>query len=321
MKSSRLVIAAVIAATQLFVNQPVARAGETAASSPSEATPVPEKAPPLPLHTIEGVGGLVITPVAYLVDPGPEGTWFGRPSFSATYVSAHQQNVSSFDVTETLFRRVELGFAASRFGLGDLPTAVEKAVGADIGRSDVWLYNLNARVLALPENSFNLPTPSVTLGVQGKINDGIGTIDHNTGGALTKIGLRHTASADFVGTATKMFPNVIAGHPFLISAGLRLSEADQLGYVGFGDTYRPSFEGNAAYAVLPWAWLAFEYRQKRNPYGHIGDLVRPEQDWFTTGVAFILNNHTTATAGYGHLGNVLNRVEDYGWALSAKYEF
>jgi hypothetical protein len=82
-----------------------------------------------------------------------------------------------------------------------------------------------------------------------------------------------------------------------------------------------STEGNAAFMVFPWAWVAFEYRQKRNPYGHIDDLVRAEQDWFTAGVAFILNNHATATAGYGHFGNVLNRVENYGWALSAKYEF
>jgi len=69
-----------------------------------------------------------------------------------------------------------------------------------------------------------------------------------------------------------------------------------------------------------WAWLAFEHREKRIPYGHIGDLVRAEEDCFTAGVAFILNNHTTATTGYGHFGNVLNRVENYGWTLSAKYE-
>ena len=281
-----------------------------------------EKAPPLPLHTIDGVGGVVITPIAYLVNPGPEKTVLGLPSISATVVGAGQKNVESFVITETLWRRVELGYAASRFGLGDLPTKVEKATSGavDIGRSDVWLHNFNIRALALPEGSFNLPLPALTLGTQVKVNDGIQQINNRLGGALTSIDYRHDYGADFVATASKMFAKGF-GRPLILSAGLRLSASDQLGYVGFGDAYRPSFELNAVYLATDHLGLAFEYRQKRGTYGSIGSLVRKEDDWWTLGAAYVLNNHTTVTAGYGHFGNVLNTRENLGWALSAKYEF
>ena len=285
-----------------------------------EAKTQPEKGPPLPLHTIDGVGGVVITPIAYLVNPGPEKHVFGLPSVSGTFVGAGQKNVESFVITETLWRRLELGYSASRFGLGTLPTQVQAATTVDIGRSDVWLHTFNARVLAVPENSFNLPIPALTLGVQGKFNDGINEINNRLGGALSGIGLRHNAGVDFVGTASKLFAKGF-GRPLILSAGLRVSEADQLGYVGFGDTYRPSFEVNAAYQAFDRVWLAFEYRQKRNAFSNIGSLVRKEDDWFTVGAAYVFNNHSSATLGYGRFGNVLNTREDLGWALSAKYEF
>lgn len=35
------------------------------------AEPAPGDGPPLPVHTIEGGGGAAITPIAYLVNPGP----------------------------------------------------------------------------------------------------------------------------------------------------------------------------------------------------------------------------------------------------------
>ncbi len=309
------IIAAV--ATLLLLQQPPARAADAAQTA---APAQPQKAPPLPLHTIDGVGGVVITPIAYLVNPGPEKQVFGLPSISGAFVGAGKKDIESFVITETLWRRVELGYSASRFGLGSLPTDVQKATGIDIGRTDVWLHNFNARVLALPENSFNFPTPALTIGTQVKYNDGITQIDHALGGALSGIGLRHDLGADFVATATKSFPKVI-GRPLILSASLRVSAADQLGYVGFSNSYRPSVEGNAVYLITDRIALAGEYRQKRDPYGQIGNLVRHETDWWTLGVAYVLNNHSTVTVGYGHFGNVLNTAENTGFAVSAKYEF
>jgi hypothetical protein len=317
-KKISLLSAAFVASLHLL-NLPVAAfAGEN--SKEVTVAPPEEKAPPLPLHTIEGVGGLVITPVAYLVNPGAKGTILGLPSFSTTYVKANQKNIEAFGVSETLFGRLELSYSPSRFGLGTLGNSIHSATGIQLNRSDVFLHNFNARALLLPENSFGLSfLPAVTAGAQFKINDGIASINDQLGRALSSIGYEHKNGVDFTLTATKAFPNVF-NRTLLISTGLRVSKASQLGYVGFGDTYRPTFEGNIAYSLTPRLWLAGEYRQKANPYDRIGNLVRPERSWWTTGLAFIVNNHATVTAGYGHFGNVLDTYENKGFALQVKYE-
>ena len=45
------------------------------------AAPAAQKGPPLPFHVIEGYGGGGITPIAYLVNPGPEGCFWGKPAW------------------------------------------------------------------------------------------------------------------------------------------------------------------------------------------------------------------------------------------------
>ena len=278
------------------------------------------KGPPLPLHTIEGTGGVVITPLAYLVNPGPKNSIFGEPAASFTYVGAGEKNIQALGLTETLFGRIELGYGLSRFGLGSLPDAVHQATGINIGRSDVYLHSLNARFLLVEENSYNLPLPAITAGVQYKINEGIGTINNNLGGLLTKKGLGHTSGEDYTLTASKTFGNVL-GRPLIVTAGLRESKAAQIGYLGFGNDYNPSFEGNVVYLITDWLALAYEVRQKINDYQNVGTLVQKEDSWQTVGLGFVINKHLTATVGWGHFGRVLDTVEDAGYAVSLKYEF
>lgn len=325
MKTTTLLWSAV-AAAQLLALPLAAQAGDgTSSKETKKVEATAEKAPPLPLHTIEGVGGIVITPVAYLVNPGPKDTTFGLPSISATYVSAGKKNVESAAITETLFGRVELGYGASRFGIGSLTGDVKNLTAIDIGDS-VLVHNFNARVLAIPEGSYDLPLPAVTVGAAYKYNDGISGINQRLGGALTGIGYKRDDGVDFTLTATKAFPKVF-GRPLLLTAGLRLSEASQLGYLGFGDKYRPTFEGNVAYGITDWLWLAGEFRGKANPYRQIanpvkgGNLIDREDNWWTVGTAFVLNPHATVTVGWGHFGPVLNTTENKALAVQAKYEF
>jgi len=306
-----------IAALQILGLPLAVQAGEDGKATQPAATT--EKAAPLPLHTIEGVGGLVITPVAYLVNPGPAGTTFGLPATSVTYVNAGTKNVETAAITETLFGRVELGYAASRFGVGNLVNDVKDATSIDIN-DHVTVHNFNARVLALPENSFDLPVPAVTVGAAYKYNDGISDINNQLHGALSSIGYKRDDGVDFTLTATKAFPKVF-GRPLLVTAGLRLSEAEQLGYLGFGDKYRATFEGNVAYGITNWLWLASEFRGKANAYQQIPGLVQREDNWWTVGAAFIINPHATITVGWGHFGPLLNTDENKGVAVQAKYEF
>ncbi len=114
--------------------------------------------------------------------------------------------------------------------------------------------------------------------------------------------------------------------PVIFTAGLRLSEAADLGFLGFGDTYRATFEGNVAW--LPWdkVLVAYEFRQNADPYGKIangvgGYLIGEENNWNAFDLALIVNKHSTLVAGWALLGNLANAEANNTWFLQYKYEF
>jgi hypothetical protein len=84
--------------------------GRLAAQDTNAAAAKPEKPPPLPLHQIEGNGGIFSTLSAYLVNPPRDGEPVGRPAVGFSYVNlGHGQNLEAFTLTETPWKRLELG--------------------------------------------------------------------------------------------------------------------------------------------------------------------------------------------------------------------
>jgi hypothetical protein len=303
---------------------PAAAPAPTAPTPTAEAAPATsaEKAPPLPFMTIEGVGGGAITPMAYLVNPGDECHFFGKPSAALSAINAGAKNLDAIAVCETLSQRVEIGYAAERLGLGTLPTAIQGATGVDIGTDDVWLHNFDVRGLLVKENTCfgGFQMPAITAGVDVKYNGDIDDINTSLGGALTKIGYHNAAGVDYTLTATKTFPELF-GRPVIASAGLRLSEAADLGFLGFGDTYHATFEGNVACLLTDHILIAYEFRQKTDPYGVIPGLIGTETSWNAIDLALILNKHTTLVAGWAALGVLANTTENGAWYLQLKHEF
>jgi hypothetical protein len=292
------------------------------APAPKEEPP-PAEAPPLPFHTIEGYGGGAITPMAYLVNPGKPGTVFGLPSASFSNVMMGSKNLQALAVTETLFGRIELGYALDRLGLGSLPSDIKDATGADIETHHLFLHNFNVRGLLVEENQFGLPfIPALTGGVHFKVNDGISDINDRLGGALNTIGYERSNGVDFTLTASKTIcGDFTLKRPLIVSAGLRNSSAAQLGLLGFGDDRQFTFEGNVAYLPTDWLLVAYEFRQKANPYDRIPGLVGDEDNWNAIDVSWIINSHATLVAGWGAFGNIANTNEDGAWWLQFKYEF
>ena len=281
----------------------------------------PTSGPPLPVHTTEGYGGGAITPTAYLVNPGPKGQVFGLPSISGTFVGIGQgKNVETFAVTETLFDRVELGYGASRFGIGDVKDDIKRVTGVGV-RDDVWLYNFNLRGLIVEENSGGQSwVPAITAGFHYKINDGIDEIDKSLGGAFKNIGMTHTDGYDFTLTASKTIAKVF-GRPLIISAGGRNSSAAWEGYLGFGDKRSFTFEGNVIYVPLDWLAVGYEYRGKTDPYSQIPGLVEGENDLQTVDVVFMPNKRLSIALVYGAFGKVLNHNDNAVGAVQVKWLF
>jgi hypothetical protein len=304
---------------------PAAASVAIPAAAPAADPPPDEKGPPLPFIDIEGVGGGAITPMAYLVNPGDDCHFFGKPSVAMDAINAGQKNLEMIAVTDTLDQRVEIGYSAERLGLGTLPGAIQTATGIDIGTDDVWLHSFDARALLVKEDKDGILgdwTPAVTAGVEVKYNGDIDSINTKLlgVGGLTAIGYRNAAGVDYTLTATKTFPKFF-GRPVIATAGLRLSEAADIGFLGFGDTYHATFEGNVACLVTDKILVAYEFRQKTDPYGTIPGLIGTESNWHAIDLAYIFDKHTTFVAGWGALGVLADTTENGAWYFQMKHEF
>jgi hypothetical protein len=310
-----------------------AEADDTAAQQ-AAAAPAPEKGPPLPFITIEGAGGGAFTPMAYLVNPAGECDVWGKPSVAFDYIGLGRKNLDALMVTENLLGRVEFGFAADRLGLGTLPTDINNTFNDPnlIDNSDVWLYNFSARYLAVKENTCfgGLKMPAITFGATYKYNGDIADINNKLNGALTAIGYARDYGVDFTLTATKTLPKGFFGKPLIVTAGLRESEAADLGFLGFSDHYTASFEGSVAALPLDKWLIAYEFRQKTSPYGTIAPggtintpttLIGGENNWNGFDLAYIISNRATLVGGLGLFGNLCNADANNAWWLQLKYEF
>jgi len=294
----------------------------TTATAAAPAAPAKaEKPAPLPLHQIEGSGGIFSTLSAYIVNPPRDGEPVGRPSIGFAHVSlGYDKNLEALTITESPFKRLELGYGWDYLGLGDLPQALRNAGITTYHQDQVQLHNFNARYQILKEGEFDQKwIPALTAGVHYKYNDGISEVNHEVGGALANAGIKNHDGTDFTLYASKLFTQL--PRPVLLELGGRATEAVWDGLGGFTDNYRVVFEGNVVVFLTGNLALAAEYKQQPTDYKAIGNLVRVEDDWWTIDAAYVVNKHLTLAAGYGHFGNVLNHESNGVWGITTKWEF
>ena len=297
-----------------------AKEGSSSAQPTTQEAHTEHRCPPLPFHCIEGYSGGAITPMAYICNGGCSKDCCRRPVVSYSFLNIGTKEMQVFAVTQPLFNRIELGYAYNYLNLGSLTEDIRGA-GMDPGRDDVQLHHFNLRGMLIKENDFNLPLPAVTAGVHFKYNDGVQRIDRNLGGPFRAIGLDRSSGVDFTLTASKMFPKLVFDRPVILTGGVRLSQAAQIGLFGFGDTYHATFEGSAVYVPTDWLALGYELRTKADPYGKIRGLVGEEDAWQAFSASWIVNSNLTVSAVYGMLGNVGNTREDTTLGIQLRWEF
>lgn len=280
-----------------------------------------DKPAPLPLHQIEGNGGIFVTQSAYIVNPPRNGEAIGRPSIGAAFVDlGSSKNLEALTITESPHERLELGYGWDRLGLGDLPLALRNAGITGYHQNEVQLHNVNARVQLVSEGDFSQKwLPAITVGTHYKYNDGISTVNSQTGGALASAGITKSSSTDFTLYASKLFTQLPI--PVLVQVGARATEGVWDGLGGFTDRYNFVVEGNVVAFVTDNLALAAEYKQQPHDYKAIGDLVRKADDWWTLDVAYVVNKHYTVAVGYGHFGALLNHNANGVWGVTNKFEF
>jgi hypothetical protein len=295
---------------------------------PANVTPSAkkEKPSPLPLHQIEGNGGIFATLSAYIVNPPRDGEPVGRPSVGFAYVNlGSDKNLEALTVTESPFRRLELGYGWDHLGLGNLPLALRNAGLVNYHQDEVQLHNFNARFQILKEGEFNQKwIPALTAGVHYKYNDGISEVRNEVAkdagtDLLGNAGLSRKQGVDYTLYASKLFTQL--PRPVLLELGGRATEGVWEGLGGFTDSYNFVFEGNVVVFVTSNIALAAEYKQQPRDYQPIGNLVQREGDWWTIDAAYVVNKHLTLAVGYGHFGNVLNSQANGVWGITTKWEF
>jgi hypothetical protein len=277
----------------------------------------PSSPPPLPFITVEGTGGAFITPTAYLVNSSEGDKWAGLPSVVFSFASIGNKDFESLGATWTLFKRVELGFAHERLGLGSWPKDVFEATGMDLDTQAVRMDTLNLRGLIVQEKGW---VPAITLGAHYKYNEDIWDVDKDLGGACKALGVEHRDGWEGTLTVSKTFAGILP-KPFILSVGLRNTDAAQTGLLGFTGHRDTVVEANAIFFVTDRLLLAGEYRQKPDHLHRFPGLVGKEDDWWTLCAGYVVNDRVTIAGGYGNFGNILNHNEDGVWAIQVKYEF
>ena len=283
------------------------------------AEPKPE-GPPLPFHSVEGYSGGPITPTAYICNQSAKGEILGKPSVAYTFINFGGKRFHSITVIMPFAERFEFGYAYNWFGIGSLYNDIRKA-GLNAGRDHVQLHHFNLRGMILPENSFGLPLPALTAGVHFKYNDGIKQIDRKLNGALKSIGYKRNYGVDFTLTASKTFAELAFGRPVIVSIGLRNSRASQLGLLGFGGKCNTTVEGNVIVLPTDRLALAYEFRQKENPYSTLNEIIDKEDNWHCFSVSYVLSNNWTITGLAITAGNIANARADCSLGVQLKYEF
>lgn len=284
-----------------------------------------KKGPPLPLHTIEGAGGTLTVPVAYLINPGPKGALMGKPAVSYTYLdTAHQKNLMVAAVSQSFLQRFEISYALGRFYLGSLPHAIRKASAGLLHiRDEVWLNQFRGSAVILKENELGNWCPQITAGAIFKYNQGIDKIDKELQpiGGLQGIGYRRHYGVDYTLTVSKMVVMPLVERPFIFTVGGRNSSASNIGYTGFTDQCVFSVEGSVICMVTDKLAAFYEFRQKSNPYDRVPGLVGDEGNWHGAALAYIINPNLVVAVAYGRLGEVGNTDVDGAWGFQIKYEF
>lgn len=277
--------------------------------------------PPLPLHGVEGSGGIAITYSAYLVNSATDNDLFGLPSVGGGVLGTTDGRFMGFATfTETIGDRLELGYGLNALSLNELPDLVASSTGLDIEDDTVFLHNFNARLALLKEGQFDQSwLPAVTLGAHYKYNDTVEDIDTDLAGTLTSIGIEDNDGIDYTLYASKML--TFLPKPLLVNAGVRNSNAAHAGLLGFTDDREFLFEGNVVLFLADNFALGAEYRQKPDGYKQIDGLVAAEDDWWSVVAAYVVNDSMTVSGGYFNLGDVLDEEDTDAFALKLKWEF
>jgi len=253
-----------------------------------------------PFVNLEGVGGVAFNPLAYLADSDGEDTHFklgetdiiGKPRLGGWYVSLDNVKVdwTAIGIADTFFKRLEVSYGYETIAQDNASTKRKN--------------NLGAKLLLLPENSFDTKfLPAISAG----------SIFKHTSNVTLGV---DSSGADFYLVATKLIDHL--PRPVLLSGGLLSTKGRVTGVFGFDKDRDEVFFGNID-VILPWNFITgFEYKQG----ARYSDFKNA--NYWDLHLAWTPNKNLSLILAYvnagGHKSSKVTGLGD-GVVLSAQYAF
>ncbi|MBI4688016.1 MAG: DUF3034 family protein [Nitrospirae bacterium] len=303
----------------------------------------------VPLLNIEGEGGGGIVPWAYLINPAKDGK-IGNPSLGAWTWISNGYTINFWTAGISVSDRVELGFAWQNLDIstlrddlkGDSQIALGAGTSLDTGDDNMQMITAHAKFQLLKESD---SAPAVALSAEFKkalstddLEDNLtrgvrGVLGAGAPKLLEWMGVDSDSGVDFNLMVTKLWKTKM---PILTSVNLRLTKANQLGFLGFSDDY--SLHPEVTVAVLPESNVAIgiEYRNKPDELKSVNDYLRAnagttfsalnnytfqENDFIDFFIAYFPTPKLSITAAVANIGNVVHKETNTIWAFNVKYDF
>ena len=242
------------------------------------------------LNQVEGSGGGGIVPWA---------TLSGYDSDSEISVNAFLTRVNLDDyrlqvtgASVSLYDRVELSVARQTFDLTTL--------GGDISQN---IYGAKVRLWGDVVYS---DLPQISAGFQFK--------ELQDDAIANALGSADSSGTDYYVSATKVHLGAVAGYNLVWNLTARLTNANQMGLLGFGsaddDNYDVVMEGSVGILLNRHLAIGAEYRQKPDNLG-LG-----EEDWWDVFVTYIPSKSFNITLAWAELGSIAGAPDQNGLYLS-----
>jgi hypothetical protein len=248
-----------------------------------------------------GDGKLVLTDGITTVDGSAGGgiaTWAviaGNETERGIGATAHASGVflpdfdlEAYGVAVGFHDRVELSYTRQSFDTREAGAALGLGRGFTFGQD---IYGAKLRLFGDAVWGQDTLLPQVTVGVQHKRAD--------RAPVLRAVGAGKANGTDYYLSATKVF----LARSLIVSATLRLTEANQWGLLGHGGDkgtkHGAQFEGSAALMLSPRIAVGAELRTKPDRLG-----FAQEDDAYDLFAAWGIHRHLTLTAAYADLGDI-----------------
>ena len=252
------------------------------------------------VSTVEGSGGGGLSTWALITGYGTD---------KQIGANAHVTGVKTRDYVLTtggaaigLYDRVELSFAHQEFNTKAVLTAISPALRDYKLKQDV--FGLKVRVVGDAVYDQDRLLPQISVGLQVKDNKDNTVIPFLNGALGSKIKNRGT---DFYIAASKLYLD----KSLLLNGTVRFTKGNQFGLVGFegpdGRSYRPEFEGSAAFLLRKDLAVGVEVRTKRGNLRNAA-LNLSEGTAYDIFIAYAPIKNVSVTAAYVDLGQIVGAL-------------